>query len=56
MNLRYFVERLGWAAFVLFGSTIVIFAILHVIPGDPARAMLGPEGTPEAIAKLPSLP
>ncbi|MSO65616.1 MAG: ABC transporter permease [Alphaproteobacteria bacterium] len=52
MSIRYFLERLGWAAFVLFGSSVVIFVILHVIPGDPARAMLGPEGTPEAVAKL----
>lgn len=52
VSARYFLGRLGWMVFVLLGSSIVIFVILHVIPGDPARAMLGPEGTPEAVAKL----
>ncbi len=52
MGTRYVLKRLGWMVFILFGSTIVIFLIIHVIPGDPARAMLGPEGTPEAVATL----
>jgi peptide/nickel transport system permease protein len=31
---------------------MLIFGLLHLVPGDPARAMLGPLGTPEAVATL----
>lgn len=30
----------------------VAFLLLHVIPGDPAAVMLGPEATPEQVAAL----
>ena len=50
--LRFVLTRVAWTAFVLVGASLVIFFILHVVPGDPARAMLGPLGTPEAVATL----
>ncbi|GLS35553.1 peptide ABC transporter permease [Mesorhizobium tianshanense] len=52
MGVLYLAKRLGWMLFILFGSTVVIFLVIHVIPGDPARAMLGPQGTPEAVETL----
>lgn len=52
MTLRYVLERIAWALLVLLGSSVLIFLIMHVIPGDPAQAMLGPEGTPEAVETL----
>jgi peptide/nickel transport system permease protein len=52
LRFRFILRRLCWAAFVLFGSSIVVFLVLHVIPGDPARAMLGPEASPDAVATL----
>ena len=52
MRLRFLLTRLAWTIFVLIGASLVIFFILHVVPGDPARAMLGPLGTPEAIETL----
>ena len=30
---------------------LVLFSLLHLIPGDPATIALGPRATPEAIAR-----
>jgi peptide/nickel transport system permease protein len=37
---------------VLIGMTILVFFMIHLIPGDPARAMLGIRATPAAVASL----
>ncbi len=37
---------------VLFGISLVVFLMLHLIPGDPALMMLGTKATPEAVARL----
>ncbi len=37
---------------VLFGISVVTFLIIHSIPGDPARVLLGTRSTPEAIARI----
>jgi ABC-type dipeptide/oligopeptide/nickel transport system permease component len=37
---------------IMFGVTFLVFGLMHIMPGDPARAMLGPEATVEAIAQL----
>jgi peptide/nickel transport system permease protein len=37
---------------VLIGITLVAFAVIQLVPGDPARIQLGPRATPEAIAAL----
>jgi len=41
------------AAPVLFGVTVLVFLILHLIPGDPAQILLfGSRPTPEQLAAL----
>jgi len=37
---------------VLFGVTVIVFLVISLIPGDPAKAILGTFATPENIAKV----
>ncbi len=50
--VRYIVDRLALVMPVLLGVTVVVFLLVHLTPGDPARVILGPEGTPEQIVEL----
>ncbi len=43
-------RRLWHSLLVVIGVTIVTFILLHLLPGGPARAILGPRATPAAIA------
>jgi peptide/nickel transport system permease protein len=42
----YLVRRLGLAVAIVLVATFVLFALVHVIPGDPASIALGPRATP----------
>jgi peptide/nickel transport system permease protein len=46
---RYLVRRVAQAVVVLIIVTMIVFGILHFLPGSPARAMLGVKATPGAI-------
>lgn len=48
----YFARRLLQLIPVLIGMSIVVFSIIHAIPGDPATVILGDHATPEAVADL----
>lgn len=50
--LGFLTRRLLWSLLVLFGLSIVIFAIARVVPGDPARMALGPSASAEQVADL----
>jgi peptide/nickel transport system permease protein len=43
--IPYVIRRLVQSVIVLFGVTIIVFIILHLLPGGPARALLGPRAT-----------
>jgi peptide/nickel transport system permease protein len=43
--IAYLIKRLIQAVVVVFGVTIILFVILHALPGGPARGMLGAEAT-----------
>lgn len=49
---RYLVKRLLNLIPVLLGITLLVFALLHFIPGDPAIAILGDRATPEQVEAL----
>jgi peptide/nickel transport system permease protein len=50
--LKYILRRLLAAIPVLFGLSIVLFAFIHMLPGDPAEALLGERATPELEAQI----
>jgi peptide/nickel transport system permease protein len=47
--LRFVLHRIAQAAVVVLLVTLIVFAVLHFLPGTPARAMLGIKATPGAI-------
>jgi len=48
----YVLSRLAQSALTLLGVSVLVFVILRVLPGDPARMLL-PDGAPEsAVAEL----
>ena len=49
---KYIFKRLLTLIPVLFVVSIVIFMLIHLIPGDPAVMILGDKATPEQIAAL----
>jgi len=49
---KYIVRRLLSTIPVLFGLSIVLFAFVHLLPGDPATALLGQHATPELTARI----
>ena len=51
-RLSYIVRRLLQMIPVIFGCTLVVFFMVHLIPGDPARTMLGVHATPQGVAQL----
>jgi peptide/nickel transport system permease protein len=49
----YLQQRLALALPVVFGVSILVFAIVHLLPGDPVLVMLsGANATPEQVAEL----
>ncbi len=50
--IRYIVRRLLGAIPVLFGLSVVLFAFVHLLPGDPCSAILGQHRTEAACARL----
>jgi peptide/nickel transport system permease protein len=49
---RYAARRVAAAVLVVFGVTLATFLLMHVEPGDPARAVLGIHATSTAVAAL----
>jgi peptide/nickel transport system permease protein len=48
----YIIRRLIHMIPVLFLITLFIFALVRLVPGDPATSMLGDRATPERVAQL----
>jgi peptide/nickel transport system permease protein len=49
---QFILRRLAQMIPVLFGITLVVFALLQLIPGDPVQTMLGLQARPESVAAL----
>ncbi|MCB0047353.1 MAG: ABC transporter permease [Caldilineaceae bacterium] len=50
--LRFIVRRLLTTILVILGVTFISFLIIHLVPGDPARIMLGLNATEEKVAEV----
>ncbi len=50
--LNYTIRRLVGAIPVLIGVIAVVFILTTIVPGDPARIMMGQRGNPETIARI----
>lgn len=49
---NYIVRRLLLLIPILIGVSLVVFLFIQMVPGDPARIMLGEHASPEALAEL----
>lgn len=49
---QYILNRIISAIIVIFGISILSFFLIHLIPGDPVKIMLGLNASPEQVAKL----
>jgi peptide/nickel transport system permease protein len=49
---RYIARRVAALGATLFFVSVLVFVVIRVLPGDPALIILGPEGSPEAAARL----
>jgi peptide/nickel transport system permease protein len=50
--VAFVVRRLLYSLVVLLGVLIVVFALVHLVPGDPVRIALGTRYSPEAYQTL----
>ncbi len=48
----YAARRLLQMIPIAFGVTLLVFFLIHLVPGDPARTMLGTHATPQRVAEL----
>lgn len=49
---RYLIRRLLLTIPVLLGVATLVFALIHLVPGDPAQSMLGEGASVEEVTKL----
>ena len=51
-HLAYVGRRLVALVPVLLGISVIVFFMIHLVPGDPARTLLGVRATDESVAAL----
>lgn len=49
---RFIIGRIFSGIVVVFGISVLSFLLIHFIPGDPVRIMLGQNATPDQIERL----
>jgi ABC-type dipeptide/oligopeptide/nickel transport system permease component len=50
--VRYLIRRLLLTIPVILGVATLVFSLIHLVPGDPAEAMLGESASPKDVAEL----
>jgi peptide/nickel transport system permease protein len=49
--LRFLARRFAWAIFLVLGVTSLSFVVVQVLPGDPARMLLGPQASAADVTR-----
>jgi len=49
---RFLLRRLIFTLPALFGVATLVFSLIHLVPGDPAHAILGESAAPEHVIEL----
>jgi len=52
MNYQYLLQRLVLALVVILGVTFAVFLIVQLVPGDPARVVLGVQANDQNVAAM----
>lgn len=50
--LIYIIKRILLGVLIVVTAVTLLFFMIHLVPGDPARIILGPRATPEMIAHI----
>ncbi|HEX7101952.1 MAG TPA: nickel ABC transporter permease [Nitrolancea sp.] len=50
--VAYTLRRIIMLVPILFGVSVLVFMMLHLTPGDPARLIAGPTATPEQVDEI----
>ena len=50
--LQYILKRIALGIVIVMLAVTVLFCMIHMVPGDPARIILGPRATPELIESM----
>lgn len=50
--LKYIIKRIVYLVPVIIGATLIVYLILNLAQGDPARMILGEDATPQRVAEL----
>jgi peptide/nickel transport system permease protein len=48
--IGFLIRRMGQALIVLVIVTVIVLALVHLFPGGPVKALLGPKATPQQVA------
>lgn len=50
--LFYLLKRIGLAVVIVVVAVVLLYSMIHIVPGDPASVILGPRATPEMKQEL----
>ena len=49
MNIQYLLQRILSALLVIWGVSMMVFLLIQLVPGDPARIVLGAYASQEQV-------
>lgn len=52
LGVRFLLAKAGWLAVTLAGASLLVFAVVQILPGDPASYMMGLNASPQALTAL----